>query len=175
MLKFKLISISIILTLLLSLAGPSITVTASPLKLGTSPTLTDSSAYSVLAHTSVTNTGSTTTSGEVGVESGTSITGFPPGLAGGNNATHLHSNDSSAQNAQIDNTAAYGNLSSQTCDTTYAGTKDLVGLSLVPGVYCADAFMLSGTLTLTGSGVWIFKSASTLITSGTAKIVGGDP
>lgn len=50
---------------------------------------------------------------------------------------------------------------------------DLSGASLAPGVYCADEFTLSGTLTLTGSGVWVFRSAATLITSGTANVVGG--
>jgi type VI secretion system secreted protein VgrG len=58
---------------------------------------------------------------------------------------------------------------------TYPGIKDLVGENLIAGVYCADAFRLSGTLTLSGAGVWIFKSASDLITSGTANVLGGDP
>lgn len=43
----------------------------------------------------------------------------------------------------------------------------------MPGVYCANAFELSGTLNLS-AGVYIFKSAATLVTSGTANIVGGD-
>jgi len=140
----------------------------------TSPTLTGAASYSVLGHTTVTNTGSTTTAGDVGVSPGTSITNFPPGIAGGNNVTHLHSNDASAIAAQADNLAAFG-TTDQGCTITYLGTKDLVGLNLVPGVYCADSFHLTGTLTLSGSGVWIFKSASDFITSGTANIVGGDP
>ena len=75
---------------------------------------------------------------------------------------------------------AYDGLASQGCDTTYPGVKDLVGLTLVPGVYCADVFTLSGTLTLNGSifDVWVFKSAATLITSGTANVTlssGVDP
>ena len=42
------------------------------------------------------------------------------------------------------------------------------------GVYCSGGvFTLSGTLTLSGTGTWIFQSASTLITSGTANVVGG--
>jgi hypothetical protein len=140
----------------------------------TSPTLTGAASYSVLGHTTVTNTGPTTTTGDVGVSTGTSITNFPPGIAGGNNSTHLHSNDASAIAAQADNLAAFGTID-QDCTTTYAGTKDLVGLNLVPGVYCADSFHLTGTLTLSGSGVWIFKSSSDLITSNTANVVGGDP
>ena len=139
-----------------------------------SPTLVGSTSYSVLGHTTVTNTGSTTTTGDVGVNTGSAITGFPPGIAGGNNSTHLHSNDSSAIAAQADNLTAFGTLD-QGCTTTYSGTKDLVGLNLTPGVYCADSFHLTGTLILSGSGVWIFKSSSDLVTSGTANVVGGDP
>lgn len=36
--------------------------------------------------------------------------------------------------------------------TLTPGTIDLAGKNLVPGVYCADAFTLSGTLTLSGGG-----------------------
>lgn len=153
----------------------------------TSPTLGGSAAYSVLGHSRVTNTGTTTTAGEVGVSTGTSITGFPPGVAALNNTFHLHSNDASAAAAQLDNTAAYGFLDTGTGNTvtdclkasdgssgTDTGSQDLAGKSLAAGTYCAEAFTLSGTLNLTGSGVWVFKSGSTLITSGTANIVGGD-
>lgn len=49
----------------------------------TSPTLAGSSSYSVIGGAEVTNTGSTTTTGAVGVSPGTSISGFPPGVAGG--------------------------------------------------------------------------------------------
>lgn len=147
----------------------------------TSPTLgTDLSSFSVLGGQAVTNTNSTTTTGGVGVSPLTSITGFPPGIAGGDNSVNLHSNDANAIAAQADNLTAFGTLD-QTCDIPAyqfgSGVVDLVGANLVPGVYCADAFTLSGTLTLNGvaGDVWIFKSASTLITSGTANVVGGDP
>ena len=54
--------------------------------------------------------------------------------------------------------------------------KDLSLLSpLGPGVYCADAFILTGNLELSGTGVWIFKSAQTLITSPGSSVTGGDP
>lgn len=136
----------------------------------TSPTLGVAGSYSVLGHTTVTNTGSTTMPGDLGVSIGGSPTGFPPGSVGPPGSIRNAGDSLAAQNA---NTAAFGFID-QGCDTTYAGTKDLVGENLVAGVYCADAFTLSGTLTLSGTGVWIFKSASTLITSGTANVVGGD-
>jgi type VI secretion system secreted protein VgrG len=87
----------------------------------------------------------------------------------------IHDADSHAAAAQAANTAAYGQLSGQLCDVDYGGVTELNGLSLEPGVYCASAFILSGTLTLTGSGVWIFKSASTLTLMQGASVIGGDP
>src|SRR4029077_18991441 len=118
------------------------------------PTLgTDLSSFSVLGGASVTCTGSTTTTGAVGVSPGTSITGFPsPCSAGGG----THSNDPSAVAAQADNLAAFGTLN-QTCDQSFVA-QDLTLISpLGPVVYCSSsAFSLSGNLTLTGSGVWIF-------------------
>jgi len=75
--------------------------------------------------------------------------------------------------AKGDLVTAYDALASQGCDITYPGVHDLVGETLVPGVYCADAFELSGILTLNGADtdVWVFKSAATLITSGTANVI----
>ena len=169
--KLKYLTISIILVMLLSLAGISFNVSARPLA-ATAPGLGAAESYSVLGATTVTNTGPTHTNGDVGVAPGTAITGFPPGIAdppGG-----IHKNDASAIAAQAGNLVAFGALD-QSCVITYPGVKDLVGSTLAPGVYCADAFTLTGTLTLSGSGVWIFKSSATLITSGTAKVVGGDP
>jgi type VI secretion system secreted protein VgrG len=150
---------------------PTFNVTAAPLA-ATSPTLGAAASYSVLAGQTVTNTGSTIIPGNLGVSPGSAITGFPPGVVGPPGT--IHPGDSHAASAQIASTAAFTALD-QPCTVTYAGVKDLVGENLVAGVYCADAFRLSGTLTLSGGGVWIFKSASDLITSGTANVVGGDP
>ena len=142
----------------------------------TNPILTGSASYSVLGSTTVTNTGLTTTNGDVGVSPGTAITGFPPGIAGGDNSVHLHYNDASAIAAQADNLAAFGTLD-QTCDFSYADGQDLTLLSpLVPGTYCSvGSFLLTGNLTLTGTGVWIFKTVSTLITSPGSSVTSADP
>ena len=155
----------------LGLAGPINAYAA------TSPTLVGSASYSVLGAETVTNTGLTTTTGDVGVSAGTEITGFPPGIAGGDNSVYLHSNDASAIAAQADNLTAFGTLN-QTCDQTF-GAVDLTTTfpdGVEPGVYCStSSFSLTGDLTLTGSGVWIFKTASTLITSPGSSVTGGDP
>lgn len=163
--KHKSLSVLVSVGCALLLCGSSLALAQ------TSPTLTAVGSYSVLGHTTVTNTGATTMPGDLGISIGGAPVGFPPGIVGPP-GTIRNAADSGA--AQVDNTAAFGFLD-QGCTTTYAGTQDLVGLNLVPGVYCAGAFRLTGTLTLSGSGVWIFKSASDLITSGTANVVGGDP
>lgn len=163
--------ISIMLVLSFSMAGVFTKVTASALA-ATSPTLGTAGTYSVLAGETVTNTGPTIMPGNLGVSPGSAVTGFPPGVIGPPGT--LHSADANAAQAQADSTAAFTSLD-QACDTTYPGTKDLVGEDLVPGVYCADAFELSGELTLSGSGVWIFKSAAGLTTSSGSSVVGGDP
>jgi len=155
----------------LFVAGTSSSVFASRLN-ATPPTLGDVASYSVLAGTTVTNTGDTSVEGDLGVSPGTAITGFPPGVVGPPGT--IHSADAHAAAAQIANAIAFGQLD-QPCDVDYGGVKDLSGLSLEPGVYCAVEFVLNGTLTLTGSGVWIFKSASTLTLNQGASVIGGDP
>jgi hypothetical protein len=174
--KLKILSISIILILLLSLIiGPPFNVFARQQALGISPTLGELLNYSVLGGGSVTNTDFTVTDGGVGVSPGSSITGFPPGIAGG---IGTQENTASAITAQAEALTVFGFLD-QTCDVdwTGTGTVELGGMSLVPGVYCADSFGLTGTLTLTGGAdeVYIFKSTFTLITASGSSVVGGDP
>jgi hypothetical protein len=150
----------------LGLAAPAKVLAA------TSPTLVGAAGYSVLGGAAVTCTGSTTTTGAVGVSPGSSITGFPsPCTAGGG----TQNNNASAIAAQADSLTAFGTLD-QTCDHSY-GAQNLTLLSpLVPGVYCStSSFTLSGNLTLSGSGVWIFKTVSTIITSPGSSVTGGDP
>jgi hypothetical protein len=142
-----------------------------------SPTLGAAGSYSILSGAAVTNTGPTSMPGNLGVSPGIGVgphySGFPPGSVGPPGS--IHDTDANASLAQADNTTSFGYID-QNCTVTYQGTKDLSGENLVPGVYCAGAFALSGTLTLNGtSGVWIFKSASTLVTTGEATVLGGDP
>jgi Ice-binding-like len=175
--KLNVLSFLIILVMMsLYLAGPASYVTASRLN-GISPSLGAAASYSVLAGSIVTNTGPTTMPGNLGISPGIGVpphyTGFPPGIVGPPGV--IHDADAEAAAAQADATAAFAFLD-QGCDTTYAGVQDLTLVSpLGPGTYCADAFILTGNLTLSGSGVWIFKSAATLTTSSNSSVTGGDP
>lgn len=164
---------SIVSLLLIIVMQLVIILPVSKVYAATSPTLNGSSGYSVLGGAAITNVGTTTTDGAVGVSPGTSITGGTITAGGG-----IHSNDASAIAAQADiSTATTGvwDVLDQACDYTY-GAQDLTLISpLVPGVYCStSSFSLSGNLTLTGTGVWIFKTVSTLITSSGSSVTGGD-
>jgi len=165
---------TILVSALLILAAFTIAVT--DVSAATSPSLGDAVTYSILAGSTVTNTGPTTTNLNVGVAPGTAITGFPPGIAGPPGT--IHSKDASAIAAQAANLIVFGALD-QPCQWSFPSGTDLttaLSTGAVPGVYCsAGSFFLKGNLNLVGSGVWIFKTVSTLITSPGSSITGGDP
>jgi hypothetical protein len=166
----NLIAILLICSALLPATGsPSLSASAAPLA-AVAPPLGTAKAFAVLGGSTVTSTGTSTLTGDLGVSPGTAVTGFPPGSVTG---TIYTGTDAVAVQAQSDVTTAYNNLAGQACNTTYPGTKDLAGLTLVPGVYCAGDFALSETLTLSGGAadIWVFKSASTLITGTDAQVV----
>lgn len=136
---------------------------ATPVGLGTA------ASYSVLAGTTVTNTGPTTLQGELGVSPGSAVTGFPPGISGG----AIHRADAAALQAQTDVTTAYNNAAGQPLNTNVSG--DLVGMTLTEGVYkSTSSLALSGQLTLNGQGnpnaVFVFQVATDLITASASNI-----
>ncbi|MFF1418695.1 ice-binding family protein [Streptomyces sp. NPDC058280] len=138
--------------------------------IGTAVPLGTASTFAVLGGQSVTNTGPSVVTGDLGVSPGTSITGFPPGIVNG----AVHPTDAVALQAQTDLTTAYNNAAGQAPDSSIAG--DLGGLTLVPGVYNASSSIgLTGTLTLDAQGdpnaVWIFQVGSTLTTASASQVL----
>ncbi|HVG92085.1 MAG TPA: ice-binding family protein, partial [Alphaproteobacteria bacterium] len=126
--------------------------------------------FSVLAGSTVTNTGSTTISGDVGVSPGTAVTGFPPGLAGGT----IHKADGAAAQAQATLTAGYIDAAGRSGGTSVAG--DLVGQTFTAGVYkSTSSLAISGDVTLDAQGdpaaVFIFQISSTLTTGSGSHVV----
>jgi hypothetical protein len=136
------------------------------------PSLGAAASFLVLGSSTVTSTGATTISGDLGVSPGSAITGFPPGLVLGGAE---HAADATALQAQSDLTAAYDVLAGDACGVDLSG-QDLGGLTLTQGVYCfSSSAALTGTLVLDAQGdpgaVFVFQIGSTLTTAGDASVV----
>jgi hypothetical protein len=135
--------------------------------------------FAVLGGSTVTNTGTTTLTGNLGVWPGTAITGFfavdgGPGIVTGGT---IHTADSVAHQAQIDLTKAYVGLAAMPF------TSDLTGHilgsagfdTLTPGVYHFDSLaQLTGTLSLNAQGnnnaFWVFQIGSALTTASSSVV-----
>jgi hypothetical protein len=144
-----------------------------PIPLGTA------GAFSVLAGSTVTNTGPTVISadsgvgGNLGVSPGSAITGFPPGIV--NPPGTQHAADAVAGQAQADLTVAYNTAAGLPCDSNKTD-QDLGGLTLTTGIYCYNSgAQLTGALSLDGEGnpdaVWVFQIGSTLTTASNSSVV----
>lgn len=139
----------------------------------TAPDLGTAGSFAVLGGSTVTNTGPTLVTGNLGVSPGSAVTGFPPGIVAGGT---IHAADAVALQAQADATTAYGDLAGQACDVTYTLAEDIGGDTLAPGVHCfpSSAF-ITGALTLDAQGdpnaVWVFDIESTLITAPAASVL----
>jgi hypothetical protein len=128
--------------------------------------------YAVLGASTVTSTGPTVVNGDLGVWPGTAyVAGTPAATVNGS----VHAGDVIAQHAQASAAIAYNDAAGRsTAPITVAG--DLGGKTLAPGLYkSTSSLSLTGTVTLHGSGVYIFQIASALTVSngGTVVLSGG--
>jgi len=130
------------------------------------------STFAVLAGSTVTNSGNSVVTGNLGVSPGTAVTGFGPGVVIGT----IHAADATALQAQTDLTAAYTTAAGLPCPGGNVLTgMNLGGLTLTPGVYCfATSAQLTGTLTLNALGSstaqFIFQIGSTLTTASGSSV-----
>ncbi len=148
--------------LLAVVAGPAL----GQVSLGTSQN------FAVLGGSTVTNTGVSSISGELGVSPGTAVIGFPPGIVTNGS---IHTNDAVAMQAQTDLTTAYNAVAGTPCNVDLSG-QDLGGLTLTPGVYCfSTSAQLTGTLRLDFQGnpnaVFLFQIGSTLTTASGSSVL----
>lgn len=143
---------------------------------GTTPafavlTLGTAQSYAVLGGSTVTNTGPSPITGDLGVAPGSSVTGFPPGTVSGGT---IHAADASATQAQIDVTSAYTAAASASGCVDKSG-QDLGGQTLTAGVYCFNtSATLTGNLSLDFGGnpnaQFIFKTGTTLTTASGSQV-----
>jgi len=131
--------------------------------------------FAVLGGSTVTNVVSAGTSitGDVGLWSGSAVTGFPPGVIIGT----LHVTDPTAAAAQSDLTTAYNDAAGRTlCPVTLTGAN-LGGMTLYPGLYWSASSLeiSSGDLYLDAQGdenaVFIFQMGSTLTTTAGRQVI----
>jgi cytoskeletal protein CcmA (bactofilin family) len=129
-------------------------------------------AWEVLAASTVTSTGATAVSGDLGVSPGTAVTGFPPGILFGT----LHAGDAAAALAQVNLTASYNDAAGRTTGAILLA-GNLGGRTLAPGLYKSTSSLeiSSGDLTLDGGGnanaVFIFQMGSTLTTTVGRRVI----
>lgn len=135
------------------------------------PPLGAAATFAVLGASTVTNTGASMVSGDLGVSPGGAPVGFPPGIVTGT----IHAANAASLAAQNAATTIYNTLAGQACDLDLSGVN-LGGRTLTPGTYCfSTSAQLTGTLTLNGLGnagaVWVFQIGSTLTTASGSDVV----
>lgn len=137
-------------------------------------TLNAAGGFSVLAGSTVTNTGpSVIDGGDVGVSPGSAITGFGPGIVVA--PYIIRSADAVTTQGQVDLGLAYDAAAALVRTFDLTGV-DLGGLVLTPGVYFfSSSAALTGMLTLDKQGhtdaQFVFQIGSTLITASGSSVL----
>lgn len=136
--------------------------------------------YGIMATSTITSTGPSVINGDVALEPGSAMIGFPPATVNGT----IHINDSVSHQAFIDLLTAYNYYKNLPPGVTITADADLGALypnGIPPGTYTSGSGMAINThLTLDGGGnanaVWVFQIGSSLTTTsplGTISLING--
>ncbi|KAJ4314411.1 hypothetical protein N0V94_006460 [Neodidymelliopsis sp. IMI 364377] len=135
--------------------------------------LGSAASFGVIASAAITNTGDTVITGNLGIfpNTGSSITGFPPGQVTGTISAANGVADQALQDAQT----AY-NTAANLATTSQLASAELGGQVLVAGVYTSgSAVQITGLLVLDGqnnpNSLFVFQIGSTLTTASAASVV----
>ena len=165
------VGVNTVRILLLAFAGllSSMLVVSSAIAAPATVGLGTAGSFSVLAGSTVTNTGATTMFGDLGLSPGSSVTGAPVVLG------QTHVSDAVAIEAKNALTTAYNDAAGRPTEGS-AGT-DLAGQTFTAGVRTASSSLLlsSGSVILDAQGdpnaVFIFQIGSTLITGSNTTVL----
>lgn len=132
------------------------------------------STFGLMATSAITSVNASIINGDVSLNPGTSMTGFPPATVNG----AIHINDTVSAQARTDLLVAYNTAKALPPGVTIAPGADLGALYLggiPPGTYTSGSTMLVATpLVLDAGGnanaVWVFQIGSSLTTNGTGSV-----
>lgn len=133
--------------------------------------------FGIMATSAITSTGNSVINGDVSLDPGTSMTGFPPAVVNGT----IHINDLQSAQARNDLLSAYNSLKGLPPGTTIAPGADLGALyplGIPPGTYTSGSTMDVATpLVLDAGGdanaVWVFQIGSSLTTGADVTLLNG--
>jgi len=139
--------------------------------------LGSASTYGIMATSAITSTGNSIINGDVSLDPGTSMTGFPPAIVNGT----IHINDTQSAQARADLLVAYDYFKNLPPGVTISAGADLGALypsGIPPGTYTSGSTMLVSTpLVLDAGGnanaVWVFQIGSSLTTGASVTLLNG--
>jgi hypothetical protein len=141
--------------------------------------LGSASTFGLMATAAVTAASASIINGDVSLEPGTSITGFPPAVING----ALHVNDTVSHQARNDLLAAYNYAKGLACTTNVTaalGSMYVYPTGIPPGVYCSGSTMLvnvGAPIVLDGAGdanaVWVFQIGSSMTSNANVTLING--
>jgi hypothetical protein len=140
-------------------------------------TLGSAATFGIMATSAITSTGDSIINGDVSLDPGTSMTGFPPAIVNGS----IHVNDTVSAQARTDLLLAYNEAKALPPGTTISAGADLGALypgGIPPGTYTSGSTMLVSTnLVLDAGGnanaVWVFQIGSSLTTGANVSLLNG--